>query len=496
MEVSTNPWIWILMILLLFVAYWYLGGPRNLPPGSAGIPILGYLPFLDQFSYKTFKILGQKYGNVFHLYLGSRLVIVLNDYFSIHEAFIKNSDTFSGRPSDNVFKESTTNNLGLTANDGEYWKQHRRFILNYFKNNGYGKLNLEPIILDEIDHFIKELKNHVGKSFNIKPLLMHTAGNNICILATGKRFDYNSPEFRLLISTIFSPKLVPFASLNSFFPWLVQLPWSDKILKREKTKKYFDRVNNAVAGVIRSVKHEYVSGQEGNYIHAFMTENHKRKQVNEADDFFSDLSLLHMSRSLILAGIETTSSTLLYCLLYMTLYPEVQKNVQNEIDRVIGHERQPSYDDRMQMIYTEATILEIFRKSCVVPLSIPHRCRKTITIGGHVIPQDVMVIPNIWAIHHDPRLWGDPHTFRPERFIDRGRRIILSEYILPFSLGKRACVGEPLARMEIFLCFVSLLQHFTFVPPIGEELHLESYPGLTIRPKCENICAVLREYPF
>lgn len=490
---NIDLWFWVLLTVLLLVAYWYVGGPKNLPPGSAGLPVVGYLPFMDKLSYLTFDKLSRKYGNVFHLYFGNRLVVVLNDYSSIHEAFVRNADVFSGRPHDNVFKESSTANLGLTANEGEYWKQHRRFILSNLKSNGFGALNMEPLILEEINYFMKELRENAGKIVDIKPLLMRTTSNNVNILITGKRFDYNSPELRKLISIMNTSEHIPTVSLNSFFPWLAKLPGSNKLLKREAIRNYFDGLDNAVAGIIQSTVNDHAIGLDDNYIHAFLTEKYKRQIANGTDENFTDLSLRHLARSMLLAGTETTATTLHFSLLHLTMNPEIQKKVQDEIDAVIGAERLPSYNDRTKMPYTEATIMEVYRMSSAIPLSIPHRNREEVRIQGHNIPKGTMVIPNLWSVHHDEKFWGDPHTFRPERFIGSDGQFVKAERIITFSLGKRACIGEPLVRMETFLYLVSLLQIFTFVPPNGEKPTLDPYPGIVIRPKFRNICAVLRK---
>lgn len=162
--------------------------------------------------------------------------------------------------------------------------------------------------------------------------------------------------------------------------------------------------------------------------------------------------------------------------------------MQEEIDRVIGREREPSFNDRMNMPYTEATILEIHRVVTLVPLSVPHRNVKDTHIFGHFIPKNTVILPNIWAVHHDVKIWKDPDNFRPERFLDKNEPN-KSEFVISFSIGKRACAGEPLARMELFLYFVSLLQTFEFVPPDGIIPSLEGIISPARRPKFQNICA-------
>ena len=87
------------------------------------------------------------------------------------------------------------------------------------------------------------------------------------------------------------------------------------------------------------------------------------------------------------------------------------------------------------------------------------------------------VIINIWAVHNDPDYWKDPGTFRPERFIDENGDFVKSNRVIPFSVGMRRCLGEQLARMEIFIFLVSLLQKFEFLPDEDEGLPPLDYPS-------------------
>jgi len=84
----------VLSAALVLLLYWYLNRPKGIPPGPLGLPIVGYLPFLGIRPHETFIKLGKKYGPIFSLQLGNSLAIVLNDYESIKEAFIKQGDVF------------------------------------------------------------------------------------------------------------------------------------------------------------------------------------------------------------------------------------------------------------------------------------------------------------------------------------------------------------------------------------------------------------------
>ena len=109
------------------------------------------------------------------------------------------------------------------------------------------------------------------------------------------------------------------------------------------------------------------------------------------------------------------------------------------------------------------------------------------SILGHFIPKDTIVLVNIWAVHHDSKIWDKPEDFNPNRFLsDDGKELLKTEALIPFTMGKRSCVGETLARTEVFLYFTSLLQKFSIRPPNGREINFETKFGISLTPKHEN----------
>jgi cytochrome P450 len=113
------------------------------------------------------------------------------------------------------------------------------------------------------------------------------------------------------------------------------------------------------------------------------------------------------------------------------------------------------------MPYTEAVILETLRFSSMVPLGLFHKCLTTTEFHGFVIPKNTWIIANLYSGHHDKATWGDPETFRPERFLSpAGDKVMRHEALIPFSYGKRVCLGEALAKHELFLFLVSTFQQF------------------------------------
>lgn len=113
----------------------------------------------------------------------------------------------------------------------------------------------------------------------------------------------------------------------------------------------------------------------------------------------------------------------------------VQDNVRAELDRTIGPNRLPCLDDRNRLPYTEAVICEIQRIANVAPVGIVHRCTADVMLGKYAIPKNTMALVSLYSLHMDADYWGDPHVFRPERFLDDSGQLVKHECFLPFGLG-------------------------------------------------------------
>ncbi|GFY33382.1 cytochrome P450 2U1 [Trichonephila clavipes] len=135
------------------------------------------------------------------------------------------------------------------------------------------------------------------------------------------------------------------------------------------------------------------------------------------------------------AGSTPSRATLEWCFMSILRYPDVQKAIHEELDAVLGRDRRPTWDDHLALPYTMSVIYEVMRQNTIVPISML-RCTSSRTkIAGYDIPKDTIVMTNIWGVHHDPKDWNDPFSFKPERFLMDGKAVKPQAFI-PFSFGK------------------------------------------------------------
>ncbi|XP_072041379.1 cytochrome P450 2J4-like [Amphiura filiformis] len=481
----------VVCLVAFYVAYKIIRqSTSRLPPGPIGLPVIGNIITVvassvrGEHPHDLMTRLANKYGKVFSLGFGSSTrIVVLNDFACVSEAY-RNQD-ITGRPANDVIIRGIGAH-GVLNSSGETWKHQRRFSLSVFRSFGVGKRSFEDRIIDEVDFLSQEITALNGSKFNPKHYLMNATSNIICSVIFGDRYNYNDVEFKRILSILDSRiQLVGSGGLILFVP-LLRLFSPGTVKKAVKIVK--DQVEYFKT-IVTNHKFQLASTNECNdFIDLYLKEIEKNQHQPEADDFIDDKHLLALIDSLFLAGTETSSNTLGWCLLYMAENSDVQKRIQEEITSVCG-ERTPSFADQQNMPYTEAVILEVQRLHTIVPLGVPHCANKDTTIRGYEIPEGSVIISNLWGVLHDPEVWSDPNVFKPERFLGRDGQVDLPKEWIPFSTGRRVCLGERLAKMEIFVFLTHLLNRYTFKKPENKPSTFEGRSGATFSPLTYHVTA-------
>ncbi|XP_038044902.1 cytochrome P450 2U1-like [Patiria miniata] len=483
-----------LVFLGVFVlVVWLLRRPRNLPPGPTGLPFIGYLPklALQGDEYKSLALLANTYGDVFSFNLGGQLVVVLNSYEAIKKA-LAHPNT-SDRPPTPFYIKATPDKdaLGVASASGQSWTEQRKFSLKVLRGLGVGKSSFQDAIAGEAGYLIGEMKNLNQKPLNPTTLVGNAVSNVICSVTLGKRFEYSDGKFQELLRMINRNfELVGGGSMYQYVPFVQYLTFIPTFTEVQSNV-------HKIVGFLKENVDEHRQNLDPDNPRDFMDVFLGEIQSNERNNIKSHISPSNMLLTvfeIFVGGTETTSSTLCWALLYMLAHPEVQSKVQREIDEVVGRNRLPRIADKPELSYTEATIMEVQRIASVGALGVPHMFSQDTSIFGYDMPRNTILISNLWAVSRDPNLWPEPEKFRPERFLDGDGKVRLPEEHLPFSTGRRVCLGEQLAKMELFIFFSFLLHQFTFKKPEdAPPISLKAVNGFTLTPTPFEICAVLRE---
>uniref|UniRef100_A0A914WYQ7 Uncharacterized protein n=1 Tax=Plectus sambesii TaxID=2011161 RepID=A0A914WYQ7_9BILA len=177
----------------------------------------------------------------------------------------------------------------------------------------------------------------------------------------------------------------------------------------------------------------------------------------------TELEMMSQSFLFLIAGYETTATTLHFALYLLALHPEIQDRVVDEINTVVGEANEMSYDHIGKLTYLEQVINETLRM--FVPVSrIDRSCTKDTTVNGMTIPKGCIVSVPVWVIHYDPELYPDPQKFDPERFSPEEKASRDPLAYLPFGYGPRNCIGMRFAQLELRMALAYLVKNFKFTP--------------------------------
>ncbi|KAJ2919895.1 hypothetical protein MD484_g610, partial [Candolleomyces efflorescens] len=172
------------------------------------------------------------------------------------------------------------------------------------------------------------------------------------------------------------------------------------------------------------------------------------------------------------AGTDTIVASILSWIWYMMKNPHIQARVHDELDKVLNG-RLPDFEERDNLPYLMATLMESMRLAPPAPLGIPHKCTEDDVYGDYFIPKDSLVVSNIWSMLRREDEYGlDASSYNPNRFLTSDGKInanVMDPHIAAFGFGRRACPGAHIGQSMAWLAAASLATVFEFSEPLGED---------------------------
>ncbi|KAG8505795.1 Steroid 21-hydroxylase [Galemys pyrenaicus] len=380
--------------------------------------------------------LTQKLGPVYRLRLGLQDVVVLNSKSSIEEAMVKKREDFAGRPQNPSYKLMPHHSEDLALGDYSLlWKAHKK--LTHSALQLAMRSSAESLVEQLTQEFCERMRAQAGAPVAIQKEFSLLTCNIICYLTFGDKFFPSPGLWRLKQAMKNRDRLV------------------EKQMKQHK--------ESLVAGPWRDLMDYMLQG---------VGEKQEEKGPRHLHEGHVHMSVVN----LFIGGTETTAITLSWAVAFLLHHPEIQQRLQEEVDRELGPSASGSwvpYKDRARLPLLNATIAEVLRLRPVVPLALPHRATRPSSILGYDIPEGTVIIPNLQGAHLDETVWEQPHEFRPDRFLDPHA----SPNSLAFGRGSRVCLGESLARLELYVILGKLVQAFTLLPPKGTLPSLQPLPN-------------------
>ncbi|KAJ9587320.1 hypothetical protein L9F63_019147 [Diploptera punctata] len=442
-------------------------------PGPKSWPVIGSLHLLGGYEvpYQAFNDLGSKYGDIVSLDLGSVRCLVVNGLENIREVLMTKGPHFDGRPNfrryHQLFSGDKENSLAFC--DWSDMQKVRREMLRAhtfpraFSNRFH---QLDSLASQEMDFMISQINQSNHHPVAIKPIVLYAIGNVFTTYFCSRRFESDDAGFTKMIDNfdkIFYEVNQGYAA--DFMPWLLPLhgrhlaqigEWGHEIrefMMKEIVSSRFD---------------DWTPEQEEeDYVDALIS------HVREAKQPIMNWDTAMFALEDIVGGHSAVANFLIKILAYIVTKPEVQRQIQMEVDAATGAGgacgRPVGLPDRTAMPYTEAVILESIR--LISSPIVPHVANQDSSIAGYGVEKDTLIFLNNYELNMSPKLWNDPESFSPERFLVDGR-IVKPEHFLPFGGGRRSCMGYKMVQLLTFITLATLLQNYNILPVQGHSYNV------------------------
>ncbi|WMV27527.1 hypothetical protein MTR67_020912 [Solanum verrucosum] len=358
---------------------------KNVPEATGAWPIIGHLHLLNepQMPHKIYGQMAEKYGPIFRLKLGVNEVVIVSDHKIVKECFTTNDRAFATRPK-SIGSEILGYNYAMFGL-GPYWREIRKIVTIEFFSARRIEM-LQHIKQFEVKSAVTEIYNNSISNLNgvVKMEMKEWFGNLIMNTMVKMLFGVQYKDGWILEAMKETAKEIDFIVED----WLAEHRRKRK-LRGNKCKDEDDFMD------------VMLSMCEDKDIHGF-----------DADTTIKTTCMIMLS-----AGTDTTIVTLIWTLSLLLNNYEALKKAQDELDTHIGKNRWVQESDIKNLVYLQAIVKESLRLYSPGPLLLPHESIEDCVVSGYDIPKGTRLLVNVWKLHNDPKIWPNPHEFKPERFL-------------------------------------------------------------------------------
>ncbi|KAF5377278.1 hypothetical protein D9615_006445 [Tricholomella constricta] len=427
-------------------------GRHPLPPGPRGLPLIGNaLQLPVDHEWFTFAKWGKLYGGVVYVSAFGRPLIILNSTKAITDLLEKRSGIYSDRPVLPMAGEMVgyRDSVPLCP----YGARHRESRKLMHGGLALSKMEeLFPVQEQKMRDFLHSLLTAPEKL----PLhIRQVVAAIVFQISHGYTVrDDNDPLVELAerATLEFSLATAPGAFVVDLLPVLQYIPDWFPGAGFKKTAKAWRQT----AIRLKDDPYEHIKEQveKGVAVPSFTTSLVERNAnpTPEEEDIYKWASAGFYS-----GGADTSVSAISSFFLAMVLHPDVQRKARDELIRVVGSGRLPTFKDRDRLPYINALLKEVLRWNPVAPLALPHRLIQDDVYEGYHLPAGSIVFANTWGIFKDPDLYPSPDEFKPERYLSSDSGAVPDPRSFAFGYGRRICPGQHLADATLYLTIVSTL---------------------------------------
>ncbi|THU91995.1 cytochrome P450 [Dendrothele bispora CBS 962.96] len=443
----------VLCVVALIDAYARNSKRLPLPPGPRGLPYIGFSNVPRKRNWLAYIELGKKYGDLIHYTRFGQRYLIVNSLEAADSILQKNARFTSDRPTFSALDQiSGWGRLLVMTRYSEEWREDRKMFHQNFRPEVVSQFH--PAQIQGVNKFISKLRTSKEPLMDQISTFAHQA---IFSAVYGLEIETNKDDMakngQEVVERTETP-LIPGCDAYKYIPFIHLLP------------SWFPGGHIKVAHqTLRGVFEEVFERPWNLMMEAMkVNENHSSLLATMISEMSSDapkeelIKIKEMGGQAVVAGADTSTSTIATFFMAMSLYPEVQAKAQQELDSVLGPGKLPTYEDRESLPYIEGIFREVFRWHPVLPMGIPHVTSEDIFYEEYCIPKKTIIFPNIWAMLHDPTTMESPEKFIPERHLrSDGKAESNLNTILAFGFGRRICAGRWMANDLVWLVITSVL---------------------------------------
>uniref|UniRef100_A0A1I7Z7N1 CYtochrome P450 family n=1 Tax=Steinernema glaseri TaxID=37863 RepID=A0A1I7Z7N1_9BILA len=489
---------WILVVLIALYLYTRYTKIKQLPPGPFPLPLIGNYVQMTLAHMKGLSLVEwyeqckKVYGPVFTVWLGPMPIVMVCDFDNILEVYVNNADSTAQAGRQKAWIVTAyRGHKGLVWTDGPEWQEQRRFSLRVLKDFGFGRNLMQQRIFEEITLLFEKLDDDISVVpsgrlvLDPGPCLDLLIGSVINKILVGYRYDStNEDELKKLKGgldkqlEVFLPSdMVIYNKYTYKLPFLKQR-YDTVAAPQVEVINHFRELIQKRKDEIASGKHVVDPTDPNDYLDAYLAEIGTREKSGEDMGFFSESFLAANLLDLYVAGMETTILALRWGLLFILNSPEVQDRLREEVFKNTGGNRFVEIGDKFNMEYARAVVTEVLRCANIMNFNLLHETTNETNVAGYVIPRGTVTTPQISVAMRDSQVFDRPLEFDPDRFLgENGKE--LEKKVVAFGLGRRSCLGESLARAEIFLFLTNFVQRYKFSSVDGKPVDTEPISDIT-----------------
>ncbi|CAN0920060.1 Valine N-monooxygenase 1 [Linum grandiflorum] len=442
-----------------------------LPPSPPSWPVIGNIPELmtkKPMFRRVHQVMKEMNTDICLIRLGGYNIIPVLDPAIAREMLKKQDAIFADRPhtvGSHAMTGGYMTTVGTPYND--QWRKMRKVVASELISPARHKW-LHQKRVEEADNLVFYVHNlsRVGKSVDLRVVTQHYCGNVIRKMMFNRRFFGQptadggpGPKEAIFLAL----KYMYSFCLSDYVPFLrgMNLDGQEKLVK-DANKKIRTFQNPIIDERIR----QWQNGERK--VMEDLTDVLITLRDSDGKSLLTPDEIKNQTAEIMIATVDNPSNAVEWAMAELINQPDLLAKATGEIDRVVGKDRLVQESDIGNLNYVKACAREAFRLHPLAPFNVPHVVMHDTVVAGYFIPKGSHALLSRYGLGRNPREWTDPLKYDPERHLNDGAEVVLSEHdlrFISFSTGRRGCVAAHLGTCMTTMLLARLLQCFGWSPP-------------------------------